>query len=467
MRTPPASVALALALACGCGDGASKAPHPASSSASPRSAKGRPGPSARTTASAAQPAPVERTLELLQTTKVEQLLGDFDRHTKKPTSGRTLERFGVAGADLGYPFEVDGKLVFLFGDTIGTEALKGQDAMGRTDARDPESGIALDFYTREDGKFLPFRPVDKSGRKELLLGFEVPVGGIQTPRGTFVAYKNNHTGDEDGSKDGGARPAETDVTLLASFDPATGGATSHCELSRQPLGRFEKIWFHSVDVPDDASPDAEHRGPWIAMYGTGPIRRSPVYLALVTPDGLAACSGVRYFTGLDGGKPRWSEREADASPLFTEADPRIGEVSVGWIAGAERWLMLYDGRRPSAEGAVSPRADAASGPKAILAREATTPWGPWSAPIVVFDPNDGGFGVFIHDPSKSPPDGQAGPMIGKDKDHPETARGGAYAPFLVERWTRATGAGVQIYFTLSVWNPYVVELMRATFRVVR
>ncbi|MBI4952034.1 MAG: hypothetical protein HY908_08370 [Myxococcales bacterium] len=67
----------------------------------------------------------------------------------------------------------------------------------------------------------------------------------------------------------------------------------------------------------------------------------------------------------------------------------------------------------------------------------------------------------MHDPAHLPDDGQAGPKIGKDRDHPEKARGTVYAPFVVERWTRLEGDTLRIYFTLSLWNPYVVLLMRA------
>ena len=49
--------------------------------------------------------------------KICQLTGDFDRELKKPTLNLTETRAGVAGTDLGFSFEHEGKLFFLFGDT--------------------------------------------------------------------------------------------------------------------------------------------------------------------------------------------------------------------------------------------------------------------------------------------------------------------------------------------------------------
>ena len=51
------------------------------------------------------------------TEKVCQLTGDVDWETGKPTAARTLSDFGLDAVDLGYPVELAGKLILLFGDT--------------------------------------------------------------------------------------------------------------------------------------------------------------------------------------------------------------------------------------------------------------------------------------------------------------------------------------------------------------
>ncbi len=90
------------------------------------------------------------------------------------------------------------------------------------------------------------------------------------------------------------------------------------------------------------------------------------------------------------------------------------------------------------------------------------PWGPWSEPQVIFNEvRDGALGKFIHDPRSNPDDGLAGPVIAKGKANPATVRGGAYAPYVVKRWTKPHGSELDLYYLLSTWNPYVVVLMKS------
>jgi hypothetical protein len=49
--------------------------------------------------------------------------------------------------------------------------------------------------------------------------------------------------------------------------------------------------------------------------------------------------------------------------------------------------------------------------------------------------------------------------------NPEAVRGGAYAPYVVERWTKLKGSDLTIYYVLSTWNPYVVVLMKSRLKV--
>src|SRR6476646_11495989 len=46
------------------------------------------------------------------TTKVEQVIGDYDAETKQPTLNATQTRYGILGSDLGYSLEHHGQLVF-------------------------------------------------------------------------------------------------------------------------------------------------------------------------------------------------------------------------------------------------------------------------------------------------------------------------------------------------------------------
>jgi len=412
--------------------------------------------------------------------KIEQLIGDADKNTRQPTRGMTLKRFGVGGADLGSPFEDGERVIFLFGDTIGKGNPPGADAIGFTTDRTPDDGVALDFFTRHrvgkgralgkgkgkgkaQGKvrgrgrgagaerYLTFSPRNASGKEQDLKGFEMPVAGIRLGSNAFVAYKDSHAGDEEGSADLDAPEANpTDITSLALFDPATGVATTLCALSRQPQGRFQKVSLHQA-VGAAAWPDG---GPFVVMHGTGKARTSHAYVALAPVATFGRCAGLRYFARLENGVPVWSPRESDAGPVFREGpgEGKIGELSVTWAAPIQRWIATYD-------------AKAQSGARNVFLRHSETPWGPWSEPVVLVDGKTDVAGVFAHEPGRVPDDGLAGPMIGKNKRHPEKARGTAYAPFVVERWTRLEAGVLKIYYTLSLWNPYTVILMRSDLTV--
>ena len=76
----------------------------------------------------------------------------------------------------------------------------------------------------------------------------------------------------------------------------------------------------------------------------------------------------------------------------------------------------------------------------------------------------------IHDPGIRPDDGLAGPVIGKGQKDPAAVHGGAYAPYMVEHWTKvgrrsSSDRELDIYYVLSTWNPYVVVLMTSRLRM--
>jgi hypothetical protein len=130
----------------------------------------------------------------------------------------------------------------------------------------------------------------------------------------------------------------------------------------------------------------------------------------------------------------------------------MGDLSVTWCRDLNLWLMTYDSRAPA--------------PRGIEFSYSPAPWGPWSQPQIIFNPvRDGASGKFIHNPDAVPDDGLAGPVIGKGRADPEAVRGGAYAPYVIERWTKLQGSELNLYYALSTWNPYVVVLMKSRFKV--
>jgi hypothetical protein len=194
-------------------------------------------------------------------------------------------------------------------------------------------------------------------------------------------------------------------------------------------------------------------GPFVLIWGTGAYRHSDAYLALRPVADFESGKGTLYFHGLDAfGEPTWRSQESEAKPVVTNGT--LGDISVTWCKDLGLWLMTYDSR--------------AAGLNGIVFSYSSSPWGPWAAPQVIFDAvRDGAMGTFIHDPTATPDDGLAGPVIGKKATrNPDAVTGGTYAPYVVERWTKVRGTYLDVYYVMSTWNPYVVELMKTRLRIV-
>lgn len=362
------------------------------------------------------------------TIKLEQLIGDEDKELHQPTRSQTVMRYQLQGTDLGYSFEHEGRIYFLFGDTVG-RLDRALDTIATTDTRDPELGVRLDFLTIGD-QYLTVEPPGIS-----MGAFEVPVSGISLGGQMYVVVSTNHSMDR-----------TTDRSVLTKFIPPVTFKPLRT-ISQLPAGRFIKMSMHTEPWPIAGLPPG---GPFIIMWGTGVYRKSDAFLSIVPAAHFETGEGTLYFAGLDAaGKPSWSERESDATPIVRNGT--MGDLSVTWCKDLDLWLMTYDRREPD---------------RGIAFSYSRTPWGPWSEPQIIFNAvRDGALSKFIHNPRSNPDDGLAGPVIGKGKAHPDAVHGGAYAPYVVERWTRLRGAELDLYYVLSTWNPYVVVLMKSHLRV--
>ncbi len=363
------------------------------------------------------------------TIKLEQLLGEEDKEWHQPTLSQTFARYGVQGTDLGYSFEHQGRAYFLFGDTIGRLDY-ALDTIATTDALDPEQGVRLDFLTV--GKdYLTIQPPSIS-----MGGFETPIGGISLGGQMYVAVRTNHSADW--STD---RSVLTKFTLPSTFQPLR-------TIAQSPAGRFLTMSLHAEPGPIAGLPPG---GPFVFIWGTAAYRQSDAYLSIVPTANFETGTGTRYFAGMNEvSTPLWSENESDAQPIVKNGT--MGDLSVTWCKDLGLWLMTYDSREPA--------------PRGILFSYSPTPWGPWSDPQIVFNEvRDGALGKFIHDPHVKPDDGLAGPVIGEGQANPAAVQGGAYAPYVVERWTKVQGNELNLYYCLSTWNPYVVVLIKSRLKV--
>ena len=363
------------------------------------------------------------------TIKVEQLLGEEDKQLHQPTLSQTATRYGIEGTDLGNSFEHEGRVYFLFGDTVGRRH-RALDTIATTAANDPEGGVRLDFL-KSGSDYLTIQPPGIS-----MGAFEVPVAGISLGGQVYVVVSTNHSEDR-----------STDRSVLTKFiRPANFQVLR--TVSQLPEGHFVKMSLHTEPGTIAGLPPG---GPFVLVWGTGAYRKSDAYLSIVPAAQFESGKGTRYFAGLDAGSsPIWNEKESDARAIVQNGT--MGDLSVTWCKDLGLWLMTYDSREPA--------------PRGILFSYSRTPWGPWSEPQIIFNAvRDGAVGKFIHNPQANPDDGLAGPAIGKGQANPRAVHGGAYAPYVIERWTKVQGSELSIYYVLSTWNPYVVVLMKSRLHV--
>jgi hypothetical protein len=362
------------------------------------------------------------------TEKLEQLIGDWDKHLQKKTRNRTFSRYGIVGTDLGYSFEHHGRLLFLFGDTIGPG---GGDCIAHSATTDPEQGLTLEFIQDADGRYLKVRP-----RGISMKGFEVPAGGISLDDRIYLFCTTDHTDRETMGR-----------SVLVRFDETSRSFQRIRDISTRP-GKFINVAARlaphgTVDLPRDGIPH-------VLMWGSGAYRKSNVYLACTPARDIEHKDRTFYFSGLKGGgKPQWSMEEAAAVPIVKH--PVVGELSVVWCESLRIWLMTYNSRTP----------------RGIVLRWSPAPWGPWSEGTVIFNGwRDGGYTVFMHAVQEGQSKGPAGPIIVPDSD-PKKTWGGEYGPYMIERFLEVTEDILSVYYVMSTWNPYTVILMKSKLRVVR
>jgi hypothetical protein len=211
------------------------------------------------------------------TQKINQLLGELDEQTHQPTQSRTESRYRLQGTDLGYSFEHQGKIYFLFGDTVGARN-SALDSMATTaDASvDPERGVRLDFLTQSPGLYLTVQPPGIS-----MGAFEVPTAGLSLNGQMYVIVDTEHSEDW-----------RTDRAVLTRVSfPITPSAFQPLRtISRRPDGKFIKMSLHTQPGAIPGLPDG---GPFVLTWGTGYYRHSELYLSIVPAaqfeDGRGCC----------------------------------------------------------------------------------------------------------------------------------------------------------------------------------
>jgi len=207
------------------------------------------------------------------------------------------------------------------------------------------------------------------------------------------------------------------------------------------------------------------------------------------PTGAGLDWKLHYYAGSDArGVPQFSsnERDAVAADLDstqagvqpTEQHDIVDQMSLTWVDSLKKWVMLYGGGLVSLPSPLLPTCgvleffagseckDVEKGNGALRMRSADDPWGPWTPPQDV---------LVGGDPDKNPPEYQFAP--GGILRHPHCVQDGCagstdwegvnpreygflYGVNIIEQWTRPAGAGVDLIWNLSTWDPYRVVLVR-------
>lgn len=282
--------------------------------------------------------------------KIEQLVGDYDRHLNKPTANKTGGRYGVHATDLGVPFQHKGLTYLAFGDIPPVS--NDRDPLAFTNDTVPEDGISLSFVTNSDGRY---RPIDIPGVS--MKGFEVPMEGVSWEDNMYIY-------------------ATTDVMRRSVVAKSTDDGNTFTKLYDLSSLRFINVSLVKTkstdDYPEPVDTDIQ------VMFGSGKYRESDVFLAYQRGDQIEE-KRLQYFKGLENGMPSWTQLEAEAVPLFNQSC--VGELSVSYNKFIQKWVMLYN----------------CGAPRGINCRTADKPWGPWSDPFVIFDPGvDKGYCYFMH-----------------------------------------------------------------------
>jgi Domain of unknown function (DUF4185) len=455
------------------------------------------------------------------TTKVCQLTGEEDRERPpgKPTGAQLSGApSGITGSDLGYPFEARNHLYFLFGDTrevepelcppyicgtstapkaalpalvkpvgsqqewdLRTRGRDGADSIATTPLDiDPERCLPLTFLMDAPN---PFEGVTPKFHAILLNGkhlglFETPVSGFSDGGTIYAFFSVRDIRPPDCKRPEGCALGDDQPGGQSKFAMSLDGGRTFRELYVVSRAKFEwpvPVVEDPKNLPGLPAHLTNARGVVVILASArekASFRHSYPYLAVAPLSLIGVAGSWSYYTGTGSdGKPTWSNNQADARELPPFGSLRdeaqfgpgyhqcLGEFSVQYVKSLQKWMMLYTCDN-------NPNYNPNNG-RGIFLRTADLPWGPWSAPRRVFDPNIG-YCHFMHKQEKEQepePCDKGAPNPAdegvRDPDITKRAWGGEYAPFLLpQRYFKTDGNTMTFYFVMSTWNPYQVVLMK-------
>ncbi|HEV3220789.1 MAG TPA: DUF4185 domain-containing protein [Candidatus Acidoferrales bacterium] len=422
--------------------------------------------------------------------------------TCNPTVSQTATRADVLGQGLGYSFEHEGKLIFLFGDTFGATVGHGDgvayfptwtnvqnpfqylagDTIAWSPTRRPEDKLLLNYFLSSDqthGLIVQPEYTTSHCYPDGTCGTALPMGADDIPSSGISLDGQIYIVASTGTLFTSSGPDYSkNYSVLSKFDEYAGTFSAGRTISNLPTGGHF-VYTSLREFPLDAGGwQTGFEEPFVVIFGVGQYNASNIYLSIVPKSGFESGAGTRYFTGLDKfGFPTWGTNDDSSNvPIVTDVDPAnptIGNLSVVYSRDLGLWLMTFNGGHGDSTTA------------GVYFSYSRTPWGPWSKPqLILNDCRDGALGNYIfyyYDPARpatntcpsavvapSNTSGPSGPTIGPQGstgNPPGTTRGGGFAPQMIERFTEIEGHTLKIYYTLSTWNPYTVIKMESDFTI--
>jgi hypothetical protein len=399
--------------------------------------------------------------------KVCQLTGETDLQFNKPTTSQTETRYGLVRADLGYSFEHNGKLFFLFGDTEPTPTFNGKPNLDKNPPRDNgldndaigyvsniasisslDQCLRLDFTMDSIGAYKNPVVLNAQGQPAIKLRIdEMPIAGISDAGRMFVIFgTDNNVYPTPGPTLADLGFSTRTVVGVSDDDANTFHFLYDFSKPTNPGGSDAKFVNTAI---------AEGQDGFMYFWGTEggkSYRLSPVFLARKPVGSMSTLNPIEYLHAVNpDGTPVFATSESEATPLFHDSPDCAGELGVEWNQFIHGWVMLYNCRN-----------NTQANPSGIWMRVAQEPWGEWSAPQTIFNAvRDSALCHFIHravdQQNPTPCDNlSTADRIGME--------GGNYAPYFISRYTTIdqTRETSTFFYTMATWNPYTQVIMKTT-----
>jgi hypothetical protein len=408
-------------------------------------------------------------IRVVNTTRVGQLTGSADPQGR-PLLNCDTAHWGVQGTDVGANavHANDGRLYIFFGDVFGVGNPEGRpplpdaDLVAWTEATSadalvrggPGSGpLRCAVQAVMDGRFFePFRIGPASAHFPpigALLTNEGPTGAFSFDGRMYVFVwigENHHPAVHAGSH------------LVSKRDPARPGLYDYeFMLSEYPTPNSGFFQVAPVVVTNSDHPGLPStRGQGLVILGQGDskaLKTDAFHLAWIplTPGSKPSRHDILYYAGTQPNCQRWDANPDCAVSVLAQPTTNYTSVSAAWLEGPRRWILVYATSNDDID---------VKGP--IIARfsdDLTS----WSDKVELFDPcRDGAYGAdgYMHWPGLDDIPARVAPDFGESPAN-------AYGAFLVNRFTQwdATRRELHLYYLMSLFRPYQVQLMHSTIRI--